>query len=62
MRVRFEGVSNEMLVTIEAARGTLVARAASDLQVDADQRLWIRLPPDRLHEFDAGGVRRPDGA
>ncbi len=53
-----EPMGSEMLVTLEAARGTLVARAASDLQVDAEQRLWIRLPPDRLHEFDAGGVRR----
>ena len=25
-------------------------------------QLWIRLPPDRLHEFDAGGVRLSNGS
>ena len=54
-----EPMGNEMLVTIATARGTIVARAASDLIVDADQELWIRLPPERLHTFDAGGVRLP---
>ena len=54
-----EPMGNEMLVTIATARGTMVARAASDLIVDADQELWIRLPPERLHRFDAGGARLP---
>ena len=54
-----EPMGNEMLVTITTARGTMVARAASDLIVDADQELWIRLPPERLHRFDAGGARLP---
>ena len=54
-----EPMGNEMLVTITTARGTMVARAASDLIVDADQELWIRLPPERLHTFDAGGARLP---
>jgi len=39
--------------------GWEAARAASDLIVDADQELWIRLPPERLHTFDAGGARLP---
>ena len=54
-----EPMGNEMLVTITTARGTMVARAAADLIVDADQELWIRLPPERLHTFDAGGARLP---
>ena len=54
-----EPMGNEMLVTIATSRGTMVARAASDLIVDADQELWIRLPPERLHTFDAGGARLP---
>ena len=54
-----EPMGNEMLVTIATTRGTMVARAASDLIVDADQELWIRLPPERLHTFDAGGARLP---
>ena len=54
-----EPMGNEMLVTIATARGTMVARAAADLIVDADQELWIRLPPERLHTFDAGGARLP---
>ncbi|MSO81835.1 MAG: ABC transporter ATP-binding protein [Acidobacteria bacterium] len=52
-----EPMGNEMLVTIATARGTMVARAAADLIVAADQELWIRLPPERLHRFDAGGAR-----
>ena len=52
-------MGNEMLVTIATTRGTMVARAAADLIVAADQELWIRLPPERLHTFDAGGARLP---
>ena len=52
-------MGNEMQVTIATARGTEVAHAAADLIVDAGQELWIRLPPDRLHTFDAGGARLP---
>ncbi len=54
-----EPMGNEMLVTIATAWGTMVARAAADLIVDAEQALWIRLPPERLHTFDAGGARLP---
>ena len=52
-----EPMGSEMLVTIATPQGTLVARAASELAIDANQDVWILLPPERRHLFDAQGDR-----
>jgi ABC-type sugar transport system ATPase subunit len=50
-----EPMGNEMLVTVDREGQSIVARAAADLPVEADQLVWINLPPDRILRFDEEG-------
>ena len=52
-----EPMGSELVVTIERGGQRLVARAAADLPVVADQQVWIHLPPDRVLRFDGQGRR-----
>ncbi len=52
-----EPMGSEMLVTLDRAGGRFVARAAADLPLQADGPAWVRLPPERVHVFDAEGKR-----
>jgi multiple sugar transport system ATP-binding protein len=55
-----EPMGSEILVTLERAAERIVVRAAADLVVEADQPVWIRLPPERTLRFDAAsGARLP---
>jgi ABC-type sugar transport system ATPase subunit len=50
-------MGSEMLVTLEREGQRFVARAAADLPLQADSPAWVRLPPERVHVFDAEGKR-----
>jgi ABC-type sugar transport system ATPase subunit len=52
-----EPMGSEMLVTLDYRGHRLVARTAADLPVDADDRVWIRFAPERVHVFDERGRR-----
>jgi multiple sugar transport system ATP-binding protein len=52
-----EPMGSEMLVTLDYRGNRLVARTAADLAVVADTPVWVQFAPERLHVFDAAGVR-----
>ncbi len=52
-----EPMGSEMLVTIEWRGVPLIARTASDLPVESDAEVWVNLPAERVHTFDAKGAR-----
>jgi multiple sugar transport system ATP-binding protein len=52
-----EPMGSEMLVTIEWRDVQLIARTVSDLPIESGTQVWVNLPMDRLHTFDADGNR-----
>ena len=52
-----EPMGNETLITLERRGHRMVARVTSDLAVEANQPIWIRLPADRTLTFDSEGRR-----
>jgi ABC-type sugar transport system ATPase subunit len=52
-----EPMGSEVLVTLDLDGTRLVARAPADLPVNADAQVYLHLPADRLHTFDADGRR-----
>jgi ABC-type sugar transport system ATPase subunit len=52
-----EPMGSESLMTIERDGQRLVARVAPDFRVEPGQQVWVRLPPERVLEFDAEGRR-----
>jgi ABC-type sugar transport system ATPase subunit len=61
-----EPMGSEMLVTLERGQPLdsaqrsqrVVARTASDLQINPDERVWIDLPAERVLTFDETGKRQ----
>jgi multiple sugar transport system ATP-binding protein len=54
-----EPMGNETLLTLDRAGQRLVARVSPDCAPDPGQRVWVRLPADRILVFDAvSGERR----
>jgi hypothetical protein len=52
-----EPMGNETMITLERRGERMVARVASDLGVEANQPIWIRLPSERTLTFDSEGRR-----
>jgi multiple sugar transport system ATP-binding protein len=52
-----EPMGNEMLVTLDYRGQRVVARTPSDLAVEANQPVWLHLPPARVLTFNADGAR-----
>ncbi len=57
-----EPMGNETLLTLDRAGQRLVARAAGDCGAAPGQRLWVRIPPERVVMFDAATGERIDEA
>jgi ABC-type sugar transport system ATPase subunit len=56
-----EPIGNETLVTLDYRDRPLTARMPADRDVQPGQPVWIQLPPERVHLFDATTGRRVDG-
>ncbi len=55
-----EPMGSETLVTLEYRSQRLIARLSGDAHFEPGQSAWVRLPADRVIEFDAeSGERRP---
>jgi multiple sugar transport system ATP-binding protein len=55
-----EPMGNETLLTVDRAGQRMVARVSGDTAAVPGQRVWVRLPPDRILTFDAAtGVAHP---
>jgi multiple sugar transport system ATP-binding protein len=52
-----EPMGNETLLTLDRAGQRIVARAAANVVATPGQRVWVRLPPERVLRFDATGRR-----
>jgi ABC-type sugar transport system ATPase subunit len=52
-----EPMGSETLVTLEYRGQRLVARVPGDARYEPGQTTWVKLPPDRIVEFDASGTR-----
>jgi sn-glycerol 3-phosphate transport system ATP-binding protein len=52
-----EPMGNETLVTLDVGGQRAVARTGGDVDVTADQAVWIGFPPARTLRFDADGKR-----
>ena len=52
-----EPMGSEMLVTLDFRAKRFVARTAPELPIRPDAPVWVHLPPDRVHVFDADGRR-----
>src|SRR3954462_10742177 len=57
-----EPMGSETLVTVDYRDQRLVARVAASRPFEPAQKLWIRLPPERVLTFDAVSGRRLDAA
>jgi ABC-type sugar transport system ATPase subunit len=55
-----EPMGSDTLVTLDYRDQRLVARVPADQDVQPSQRLWVRLPPERVLMFDASDGRRLD--
>ena len=56
-----EPMGSESLVTTERGGQRVVARIAADLPVEANQPIWLRLPPDRVLLFSSDDGQRIHG-
>ena len=52
-----EPMGSETLVTLEYRAQRLVARVPADSRLEPGQPAWVRLPPDRVIQFDSKGSR-----
>src|SRR3954463_6173289 len=57
-----EPMGSETLVTVDYRDQRLVARGAATPPFEPAQKVWIRLPPERVLTFDAVSGRRLDAA
>jgi ABC-type sugar transport system ATPase subunit len=57
-----EPMGSETLVTVEYRDQRLVARVAASRPFEPAQKVWVRLPPERVLTFDAASGRRVDAA
>src|SRR3954447_490785 len=57
-----EPMGSETLVTVDYRDQRLVARVAASRPFEPAQKVWIRLPPERVLTFDAVSGRRLDAA
>jgi ABC-type sugar transport system ATPase subunit len=53
-----EALGNETLVTLAYRDQRLVARVTGECRIEANQDVWVRLPPERALTFSASDGRR----
>jgi multiple sugar transport system ATP-binding protein len=53
-----EPIGSETLVTLDYRSQRLVARVPADSRLEPGHAAWVRLPPDRVIEFDSYGVSK----
>jgi multiple sugar transport system ATP-binding protein len=53
-----EPMGNETVLTLDRAGQRIVARVAADVAATPGQRVWVRLPPERILAFDAATGQR----